>query len=170
MTFIVNFMPKMRTPTRSLKNSVAVLAYDGVCTFEIGIAIEVFGLSRMGSDWYRLVVCADRPGQPVSANGGSKLSPVRGWSSWIPRALSSCRVGKISMPPPLTRCSNHCVAHMRMGRGWPRSARRSLFSRPRACSTGTVLPFTGLTPRPSRACTPGSMLTRRRSTWMKAIC
>ena len=32
--------------------------------------IEVFGLPRMGPDWYRLVVCADRPGQPVSANGG----------------------------------------------------------------------------------------------------
>src|SRR5713101_8120346 len=73
MTFIVNFMPKARTPTGPSKNSVAVLAYDGVCTFEIGIAIEVFGLPRMGPDWYRLIVCADRPGRPVSANGGVKI-------------------------------------------------------------------------------------------------
>jgi AraC family transcriptional activator FtrA len=63
-------------PNRSLKpisNLVAVLAYDGVCTFELGIAVEVFGLPGMGPDWYQVVVCADRPGQPLSANGGVKI-------------------------------------------------------------------------------------------------
>ena len=63
-------------PNRSLKpisNLVAVLAYDGVCAFELGIAVEVFGLPGMGPDWYQVVVCADWPGQPLSANGGVKI-------------------------------------------------------------------------------------------------
>ncbi len=50
---------------------VAVLAYDGLCTFEFGVAFEVFGLSRpeMGQGWYRYAVCAAEPG-PLRAAGG----------------------------------------------------------------------------------------------------
>ncbi|MDQ0473616.1 AraC family transcriptional activator FtrA [Labrys wisconsinensis] len=50
---------------------VAVLAYDGLCTFEFGIAYEVFGLPRpeMGPDWYRYRVAAIEPG-PLRAAGG----------------------------------------------------------------------------------------------------
>lgn len=50
---------------------VAVLAYDGLCTFEFGVAFEVFGLSRpeMGRDWYRYAVCSIEPG-PFNAAGG----------------------------------------------------------------------------------------------------
>jgi AraC family transcriptional regulator, transcriptional activator FtrA len=56
------------------KNSlVAVLAYDGVNAFELGIAVEVFGLPNMGRHWYRVVICADRPGQPLAATGGVTL-------------------------------------------------------------------------------------------------
>jgi AraC family transcriptional regulator, transcriptional activator FtrA len=74
MTINVKIMPSCRKrSTRPSKSGVAVLAYDGVCTFELGIAIEVFGLVGMGPDWYRVVVCADRPGQPVLANGGVKI-------------------------------------------------------------------------------------------------
>ncbi|MCV3305053.1 transcriptional regulator FtrA, partial [Leclercia adecarboxylata] len=34
---------------------VVALAYDGLCTFEFGIAVEIFGLARpeMGDNWYR---------------------------------------------------------------------------------------------------------------------
>ena len=42
---------------------VAVIAYDGLCTFEFGIAVEVFGLPRPEFDftWYDFrVVSADR--------------------------------------------------------------------------------------------------------------
>ncbi|HJR27492.1 MAG TPA: AraC family transcriptional regulator, partial [Pseudomonas sp.] len=33
---------------------VAILAYDGLCTFEFGIAVEIFGLPRPEFDfpWY----------------------------------------------------------------------------------------------------------------------
>ena len=44
---------------------MAVLAYDGVSAFELGLTLEVFGLSKMGPDWYRVVVCSERPGQPL---------------------------------------------------------------------------------------------------------
>jgi AraC family transcriptional activator FtrA len=57
-----------RTP-----HSVAVLAYDGLCTFEFGIAVEVFGLPRPEiPDWYRFQVCAIEPG-PLAATGGFRI-------------------------------------------------------------------------------------------------
>jgi AraC family transcriptional activator FtrA len=53
---------------------VAALAYDGLCTFEFGQVVEVFGLPRpeMGPDWYRFRVCAERPG-PLRAIGGFRV-------------------------------------------------------------------------------------------------
>lgn len=50
---------------------VVVLAYDGLCTFEFGIAYEVFGLPRpeMGAGWYRYSVCGVEDG-PLRAAGG----------------------------------------------------------------------------------------------------
>jgi len=47
------------------------LAYDGLCTFEFGIAVEVFGLPRpeMEPGWYRFAVAAAQPG-PLRARGG----------------------------------------------------------------------------------------------------
>lgn len=43
---------------------VVVLAYDGLCMFEFGVAVEVFGLSRpeMGPDWYRFAIASVDPG------------------------------------------------------------------------------------------------------------
>src|ERR1700761_3624653 len=52
---------------------IAILAYDGVNAFELGLATEMFGLSDMGPTWYRFVVCCECPGQPVLANNGLKL-------------------------------------------------------------------------------------------------
>lgn len=50
------------------------LAYDGLCTFEFGVVVEVFGLPRpeMGEDWYRFAVCAVDPG-PLRATGGVRV-------------------------------------------------------------------------------------------------
>jgi AraC family transcriptional activator FtrA len=65
-------MPKYVAPAASPPNRlVAVLAYDGLCTFEFGVAYEVFGLPRpeMGADWYRFAVAAVEPG-PLRAAGG----------------------------------------------------------------------------------------------------
>lgn len=58
---------------------VAVLAYDGLCTFEFGVAYEVFGLPRpeMGSAWYRYAIAAIEPG-PLRAAGGLTVEAKAG--------------------------------------------------------------------------------------------
>lgn len=54
-----------------MPHQVAILAYDGLCTFEFGCAIEVFALDRpeLGVAWYDYAVCAAEPG-PLRAMGG----------------------------------------------------------------------------------------------------
>jgi AraC family transcriptional activator FtrA len=53
---------------------VVALAYDGLCTFEFGVAVELFGLSRpeMGPDWYRFAVAGLDEG-PMRATGGVRV-------------------------------------------------------------------------------------------------
>lgn len=54
---------------------VVALAYDGLCTFELGVAVEIFGLPRpeMGPGWYRFAVAAAEPG-PLRATGGLMIA------------------------------------------------------------------------------------------------
>lgn len=58
--------------------TVALLAYDRLCTFEFGIMVELFGLPRPELDpWYRLCVCGLEPG-PLRASGGIRVeAPFR---------------------------------------------------------------------------------------------
>ncbi|WP_025130666.1 transcriptional regulator FtrA [Pseudomonas sp. PH1b] len=53
---------------------VAILAYDGLCTFEFGIAVEIFGLARPEFDfpWYTQCIVAVDPG-PMRAMGGIQV-------------------------------------------------------------------------------------------------
>lgn len=76
MTYIVKIMPsgaKAPTARNRAGNVVAVLAYDGVNAFELGMAVEVFGLSGMGRHAYKVVVCATERRQRLSASGGVTL-------------------------------------------------------------------------------------------------
>jgi AraC family transcriptional activator FtrA len=51
-------------------HKVAALAYDGLCTFEFGIVVELFGLPRPELDhWYGFEVCGLEKG-PLRATGG----------------------------------------------------------------------------------------------------
>lgn len=92
---------------------VVTLAYDGLCTFEFGVAVEVFGLARpeMGEGWYRHATAAIEPGPlraagglTVSASGGLELLKeadlivVPGWRG-------------IDEPVPLSLIEALCVAH-----------------------------------------------------------
>ncbi|MBC9250503.1 transcriptional regulator FtrA [Pseudomonas alcaligenes] len=54
---------------------VAILAYDGLCTFEFGIAVEIFGLPRPEFDfpWYRHRIVGLEQG-PMRAMGGIQVS------------------------------------------------------------------------------------------------
>nr|WP_211112579.1 transcriptional regulator FtrA [Azospirillum sp. SYSU D00513] len=58
---------------------IAVLAYDGLCTFEFGIAVEVFGLPRpeFGERWYEFLVCGVGAG-PYRATGGITVAADAG--------------------------------------------------------------------------------------------
>jgi AraC family transcriptional activator FtrA len=85
--------------------TVAILAYDGLCTFEFGIAVEIFGLPRPEFDfpWYehRIVAVDQGPmramgGIQVLADGGMELLAdartiiIPGWrdrSATVPAAL-----------------------------------------------------------------------------------
>jgi AraC family transcriptional activator FtrA len=69
----------MSSGTAQLSGTVAVLAYPGMSVFETGIVTEVFGLPRpeLDVEWYRLTVCAERPG-PVPVVGGAALTTPYG--------------------------------------------------------------------------------------------
>jgi AraC family transcriptional activator FtrA len=64
----------MREPHR-----VVAVAYHGLCTFEFGIVVEVFGLPRpeVKVPWYRFKVCSLEAG-PVRATGGVTIHAVGG--------------------------------------------------------------------------------------------
>lgn len=53
---------------------VVILAYDGLCTFEFGIAVEIFGLARPEFDfpWYEHRIAAVDQG-PMRAMGGIQV-------------------------------------------------------------------------------------------------
>ncbi len=53
---------------------VVALAYDGLCTFEFGVAVEIFGLPRpeMGDNWYHFAVAAVDEGE-LRATGGIRV-------------------------------------------------------------------------------------------------
>lgn len=67
-------MPPALDPRR-----VAVAVYDGLATFEFGIAVEVFGLRRpeLRVPWYRFQVCAVERG-PIRARGGFAIKAAAG--------------------------------------------------------------------------------------------
>lgn len=54
---------------------VVALAYDGLCTFEFGVAVELFGLPRpeMGDGWYRFATAAVEPGD-LRGLGGVRIA------------------------------------------------------------------------------------------------
>jgi AraC family transcriptional regulator, transcriptional activator FtrA len=57
------------------RREVAVVVYDGVEMFDLGLAFEVFGVDRsqlFETPWYRLSLCAATPG-PVTVDGGYQL-------------------------------------------------------------------------------------------------
>ena len=64
-------LARKRIPSPGAPGLVAVLAYDGLCTFEFGIAVEVFGLPRPEFDfpWYEFAVVSAE-GRRSRAMGG----------------------------------------------------------------------------------------------------
>jgi AraC family transcriptional regulator, transcriptional activator FtrA len=63
----------------SRPHRVVALVYDGLCTFEFAIAVEVFGLPRpeMPAGWYRFSVCSLER-KSVRATGGVRIAASSG--------------------------------------------------------------------------------------------
>jgi len=60
------------------RHVVAAIAYDGLCTFEFGIVVELFGLPRPElTSWYDFFVCSADAG-PHTTIGGVQLTTGRG--------------------------------------------------------------------------------------------
>ncbi len=76
MTMSVNILP-MRDPRR-----VAAVAYQGLCTFEFGVVVEVFALPRpeLEVPWYSFTVCSAETG-PLKAMGGITVRASSGLAS-----------------------------------------------------------------------------------------
>jgi AraC family transcriptional activator FtrA len=72
LPYIVKIMPN--ASSRLTNPLVVVIAYDGLCTFEFGVAAEVFALPRpeMGEDWYRFAVAGIDAGE-MRALGGVRI-------------------------------------------------------------------------------------------------
>jgi AraC family transcriptional regulator, transcriptional activator FtrA len=108
-----NFPPMKNDP-----GLVAVLAYEGLCTFEFGIAVEIFGLPRPEFDfaWYQHLIVAVDQG-PMRASGGFQVLADAGLE-----ALSKART--IIVPgwrdrneqPPQSLIDALCDAHHRGAR------------------------------------------------------
>lgn len=64
---------RSRRPSGPPNPRVAALVYDGLCTFEFGIAVEMFGLPRPElPSWYEFSLCAVDRG-PMRAAGGMRV-------------------------------------------------------------------------------------------------
>lgn len=97
---------------------VVVLAYDGLCTFEFGIAVEIFALPRpeMGEEWYRFAVAGVDPGE-LRATGGFRLV-VDGGLELLSDAGTIIVPGwrGADVPVPAALCEQLVAAHQRGAR------------------------------------------------------
>lgn len=72
---MINIMPNVLQLTPLANPLVVAIAYDRLCTFEFGIATEIFALPRpeMGANWYRFAVAGVDKGE-MRAAGGLRFS------------------------------------------------------------------------------------------------
>ncbi|MGU5509440.1 DJ-1/PfpI family protein, partial [Klebsiella pneumoniae] len=100
------------TPSR---HQVIALAYDGLCTFEFGVAVEIFGLPRpeMGDNWYQFAVAAVDEG-PLCATGGIRLM-TDGGPELLAQADTIVVPGwrGVDAPVPEALCAALASAHAR---------------------------------------------------------
>ncbi|MEG5265586.1 transcriptional regulator FtrA [Pseudomonas sp. JDS28PS106] len=97
---------------------VAVLAYDGLCTFEFGIAVEIFGLLRPEFEfaWYsHRIVAVDS--SPMRASGGMQVVPEFGLESLVDaRTIIVPGWRDRDERPPQALLDALCAAHERGAR------------------------------------------------------
>ena len=76
-------MPNHSVDPTSFDSRLVVLAYDQLCTFEFGTAIEAFGRDDLllGKPLYDLRIAAVEPG-PLRAFGGFQINVEGGLVRW----------------------------------------------------------------------------------------
>ena len=103
------------SPATPSRHRVVALAYDGLCTFEFGIAVELFGLPRpeMGNRWYRFAVAAVDDGE-LRATGGIRLI-TDGGMALLNEADTIVVPGwrGVDAPVPAALCDALTAAHTR---------------------------------------------------------
>ena len=79
MTTCIDFLPMLWQHGPVLQN-VAVLAYDNIAPFELGVLVEVFGYDRSdeGLAVLDFAVCAPEPGSYRTSAGGMQLTVEHG--------------------------------------------------------------------------------------------
>ncbi|MBV9697486.1 MAG: transcriptional regulator FtrA [Gammaproteobacteria bacterium] len=88
-----------------MRHKVVAIAYDGLCTFEFGCAVELFALPRpeLAVPWYEFAVCAAEPG-PLRAAGGLEVRAAQGLRV-LERAdtivIPGWRSTEVPPPPPV---------------------------------------------------------------------
>ncbi|GHE80937.1 transcriptional regulator FtrA [Camelimonas fluminis] len=94
-----------------------MLAYKGVNAFDLGIALEIFGLSNMEDDWYRVAVCAERPGETLATGNGLGVVADVGFS-FLARAGTIVVAGwhDIDARPPEPLLDQIRLAHVQGAR------------------------------------------------------
>ena len=104
-----------RIMTTSSRPLVVALAYDGLCTFEFGVAVEVFGLPRpeLGEGWYRFAVASVDQGE-LRATGGVRIV-VDGGYELLQEADTIVIPGwrDVNSPVPEALCDALREAHQR---------------------------------------------------------
>jgi AraC family transcriptional regulator, transcriptional activator FtrA len=102
----------------AFRHRVVALVYEGLCTFEFGIVVELFGLPRpdLGTKWYDFRVCSVDTG-PVSAVGGVTVQASSGLTS-LRQADTIIVPGwsKLKDPPPDNLLRALVLAHRRGAR------------------------------------------------------
>lgn len=103
------------SPLPDHRHLVVALAYDGLCTFEFGVAVEIFGLPRpeLGDNWYRFAVAAVDDGE-LRATGGIRIM-AEGGLALLGQADTIVVPGwrGAQMPVPETLCQALRQAHQR---------------------------------------------------------
>src|SRR5438132_2394167 len=88
-----------------MRHKVVAVAYDRLCTFELGCVVELFALPRpeLAVPWYEFAVCAAERG-PIRATGGIRLTvphTLRALESADTIVIPGWRSPQEPPPPPL---------------------------------------------------------------------
>jgi transcriptional regulator GlxA family with amidase domain len=91
------FTSRPAVAARHSPHAVAIVVYDGITAFDLGVACEIFGTDRsadFGVPWYTLSICGATLG-PLRVDGGFRMQ--------VPHELAKIRNAETVIVPPTER-------------------------------------------------------------------